>query len=522
MKNYKNINKIKGFTLVEIIITIALMGLVLIGVVSFLRVSGEINDNQTAEFYFQADMRDAMLQIEDKIKKAGAIFTVPPRLFDDEDNRDKEWSYIGVPKSGVNKDKICLITYDEKNKKWLETPFTEESDDVSYGMKIEKPEKSSESRILSKIVNYSIQGAPSKAGVIQTSLMRELSTSTEVLAAAFVGDKSNDDEEPSAIAFKKTSKQALARPTLNILVDASESMNYQMHDDSTGHPSRMELTKDTITNLLDALRTNSSGKITMNVSIIDYAQFADIMGKDKSTNGYNDLQDEMSKISTVVSELAANRYVEYFYAPSVTEMGAGHIYRLQRTGEANIADALRLAYNNILAKNPVSSTSSKSKGENNYIILFMDGPPTEAVYNNYHEKAIFSDYTAIKVSKGYSILNNSFIIKNNKSAAQNSAVEQISHFNDEFKSKEINVKYFIVAIGPPSSKLVQSATELKNEMNKFSLDNKTPDPTVDDVDSAYYYEAQNKIQLKKIIKQINEEIIKDYWQLNGPQEPEKP
>ncbi len=504
----------KAFTLSELIIVIVLLGLVLIGAGMFLRTSSKISNKQTNEFYFQQDMRDAMLIIDEKVKKSSAVFTVPPRMFDNEDDRDTDWSYIGVPTNGINKGKVCILSYDETNSMWKENPLTSDSNDTSYNLKFEKP---SASNLNSKILSYSLEGTPiNEDGTLQTSLLRSLSTSTEVLSAAFVGDMSNASEEPVALAYRTGIKESPKKASLTIIVDASISMGYVMSADNEGSPSRMDTLKTALNNLIDGLAENNNEEIELNISIIDYAQFATIMGENNSTLGYNNLQDDLPKIKKIITDLSRDRKVQYLYKKKVDIMGPNAKERKDRIKSTNIADGLRLAYNTIINYSNLSGDHLK---EQKYLILFMDGFPTEYVYNEktddyYYGDGIFNNYVSKDIStsldRAYGALDNQFIIDTrrgyNKDGdyklwdyySRDCAVAQVNHF----KSKLPNLKSYIVAIGVTEGRRVDSATELSMAMTG----------------SNDYFEAENEADLNNAIEEIKKEISFDFWHLNGPKE----
>ena len=96
MKNVK-----KGFTLIELIVVIAIMGLIGGSVTGLLIFGLDIFGLANRDFQMQTDVRMALEDTSKLVRFAKAMFAVP-----DVDYKDVEWNYIGL-----NEDSTMIVNY---------------------------------------------------------------------------------------------------------------------------------------------------------------------------------------------------------------------------------------------------------------------------------------------------------------------------------------------------------------------------------------------------------------------------
>ncbi len=490
--------KMRGFTLLEMLVTVVIVGLVLVGVTSFLKNSADVSAVQNDEFYFQSDMRDSMRIIDYTIKKSSAVFTVPDRMFNDPAKRDEDWSYIGVPVDGGNKGKVCILKYDGKIQNWVESPITKNTDDIMYSIEFEKPANTGDEQ---KLLSYKLSGQPMKNGT-KTRKAKTLETETEVLSASMVGNKSKPTEISIALAFRDGKKDNPKRASLTVVVDVSNSMK----DIMDGGKSRMQILKEALKKLMDGLNATSSGEINLSVCIIDYSYYATILGEEESNLGFYELAKEKDKVDHLIDDVSYDRDVKFSYYSNMA--GYYVLSKRGRWGATNTADGLRLAYHVI---DDYVKFNGGHGDDPNYLILFMDGAPTAHTFLSggayYYGDKRFDNYVAFQEDgKGYlnSILSRSIWcncdpnVPSTFTEAQKATIETIKKLNPKFA----NLQSFLVAVGASDADRQKSCAAINTAMNG----------------NANYYEAEKPDQLDKAIVDIRDKISFNFWHVNGPRE----
>ncbi len=392
MNNYR---KKLGFTLVEMIITVVLLSLVLIGVGSFLRTTGDLSEMQNDEFYFQSDMRDSMKVIEENIKKSKAVFAIQEKDFLGTDDKplDKDWTYVGVSKTGVNEGQVCIFKHNGTN--WEETPLTSGKGGVKYTLVFDKPFAEGAGQ---KTLTYTLTGIPDE----NTDLRRSLSTSTEVLSAFTIVDRSKEDdtvetevdihdadgnvtgtetiEVPKhgfsvAIAFRTGEVELPDKPlgSITFVVDVSGSMRFEMEKEqnaSSSDQTRMFYVNRALKDMINSLDVN---QVNVDISIVDFAEYANCLKIDGKK--YTSLKDKSQKIRDSIDLVSPDRWLSSPHR--------------KRAGGTNIGDGLRLAYANLQKHN---LTSSSSVPVTDYVILLTDGlPGNRTMKKNTIDKPYFGD-----------------------------------------------------------------------------------------------------------------------------------
>ncbi len=340
-------NKKNGFTLIELMITLLLLGMVVAVIAGFFLQSNKMSETQKGEFYFQSDMRDAMALIEEKVKKSSAIFAVKSKDFQGGDNgMDKDWEYIGVATDGENKGKVCYFNF--KDGDWKQIPLTTSGKEIVYSLEFYKKNKKGSGQ---KKLTYKLTGTPVEKGTPNEKLMRFLSTETEVLTAFTVVDWGTEDDRAVAIAFKSGEIKFNGLASITFVVDTSNSMTGWIKN---GGRPRDEVLRDAIHEMVDWLHAHAVKGENMEVSIVEFSDYATCFRTDDDQDGFYSLKDEMPALNNVIDQLDPILNRKY-----------------NKLGGTNIGDGLRIAYQNVIErkKKPNFETSI------NYVVLVTDGLP---------------------------------------------------------------------------------------------------------------------------------------------------
>ena len=103
--NQKKFSAEKGFTLIELVLSIALMGFVILTAVSLLNLSSTALLNTEVETGIVRENAEFAAQLDSAIRVSGTAFTVPQRSFI-EANLTAGWNYLGLME-GVNIPNYC-------------------------------------------------------------------------------------------------------------------------------------------------------------------------------------------------------------------------------------------------------------------------------------------------------------------------------------------------------------------------------------------------------------------------------
>ena len=102
--------KKRGFTLVEVVIVVVLVGFIMLIGGNLLDLSVRSLRDSISEFKFQSDVRFAAGWATSRIRFATAVFTVPEGSFRD-DNLDDGWNYYGVEQTTVGSSPASRIMH---------------------------------------------------------------------------------------------------------------------------------------------------------------------------------------------------------------------------------------------------------------------------------------------------------------------------------------------------------------------------------------------------------------------------
>ncbi len=364
--------KNKGFTLIELVIVLVILGMVIAIITGFPIQSAKFSGSHHEEYYFQSDMRDAMNRIDDRIKKADAVFAVQRKDFlgggkagakkTPYEALDQDWSYIGVAEQGQNAGQVCLFEFNEKTSKWKETRLSTGNHKLIFSLVFDKKYKEGARQ---KMLEYELGGTPLDAeGNLDKKLKRYLRTSTEVLNAFTVVNRGNKKDPSVAIAFKSGDRKVNKKAYVTFVVDVSDSMRENiitsqkidtsryLHDKN----SKMAIVHSNMKQMVETLQKSLNAEI----AIVDFAQYATILTEGENNN-FIKVEKNGDKILKKIDELTIERL----------EWKSWGIYN--RPPSTNVGDGLRVAYHNIKKK---IKSSPKGKSQRHYVVLLVDGNPT--------------------------------------------------------------------------------------------------------------------------------------------------
>ena len=253
----KKLNNNKGFTLVEIIIAITLIGLVATITGSMINFSFKAEKRLESEYEIQSEVRLATEVINNAIRNTSVTFLMNSKM---PDTKAADWNYIGLSSDGS---KVIQYTWNGTQKKHDEKTLLHAKDGLKYNLEFSNIEKT-------KLIDYTIGVQP------QNGMKFDVSSS---LAAAnsLAIDYVKDNKNPaSVLAYRlderpKAGKDSKGAVVISMVLDNSGSMDKNLSNGTSGR-SRNNILQEKAKALIDSFPDN------VNLGIFSYATDANNAG----------------------------------------------------------------------------------------------------------------------------------------------------------------------------------------------------------------------------------------------------
>ncbi|MEA5095472.1 MAG: prepilin-type N-terminal cleavage/methylation domain-containing protein [Sedimentibacter saalensis] len=372
--------KTRGFTLIEVILAVALLSFVIIIASNMFFLGNNAQKFTMTEYTLNSDLRKVTEKTNSIVRYSKAVFAVPYTFVDSTDVMDPDWDFLMVSDDGK---RIVTMEYDEVAAKHVEKTVVEEHENLVYELFFEKDTAAKTDNILKYKINaYTTDDDGNKLSPGSPKLVFE--TTVESVNSIQVVDKGTAAAPSIALAYRDDGhtsgkgKNQIAYVT--VIVDNSGSMLANPDGDYRydRRGNRMEYNESRITKLREAL-VGSTGN--PNGGIIN--QFA---------------KEENIFISLVPFSTTAN----YPEPTSYDSSGQRHpIYEvyvedkkdelvdsvdlLRGNGGTNTGDGLRQAYylhDDFRTRMNASGYTVKDTDQvHHYMIMLVDGETTYEVEN---------------------------------------------------------------------------------------------------------------------------------------------
>ncbi len=344
--------KRKGFTLVELIITISIIGLVFVLSGDFVINTFRVPDRTMREYNIQSNMRLVSTKITRIVRDASATFAVY-RV--NHNNLTAGWNYI-IP----SLDRTSVVEYIWNGTTWDSRTVVEPLDGVTYTLAFDKLSPAYADNLLQYDIVATIEGET-----------RTIRSEVEALNSLQVIDRGSSTYPANALAYRSDPRPTQVSDTkaaISFVLDKSGSMAWRMNGSDTANDlstnpdyhSRMKKLRDEANRLIDNLATNPN-------------IYAAIVPFDSNANGtYNMEPVQIGESANSILKTAINALV------------AG--------GGTNTGDGIRRGY----------YTVSQFKEDNptyevmNFMIILVDGVTTfYSAHEVEHPGDQLSDYTFV-------------------------------------------------------------------------------------------------------------------------------
>jgi hypothetical protein len=326
-----------GVTLIELVITIALLSFVLIGVVDMFLLATTTHGKTFDEFNIQSNVRIASQKFNTIIRDSSAVFLLEKEYPDPsmiESYLTEGWNYIML-----NEDKTKLIewAWDEDAKLHKERTLIDAAPNVSYEIVYNKDSAPDEDKLLEYTLDVNVNG-----------VKRTITSQLEGVNTLQIIDRSYGGVA-NAIAYRedpRITNVAVAQAAVSFVVDKSGSMG----DYLTGRTTKLAVLKDEATKMIEGLSSHEN----IYLSISPFATTANSTASENTNK---------------MLHLKSNKNMFINNSNSI-------INKLSANGGTNTGDGMRRGLSTIVEFNDRSENQDKTT--KNFMIILVDGDTTFA------------------------------------------------------------------------------------------------------------------------------------------------
>lgn len=368
----------KGLTLIELLLSLALVSFVIIISTNILMVGMRSQDLSVKEYAVQSEMRIAAEKTNEIVRYSKAVFAVPKSFVSSESTMDPGWSYLMTSLDGR---RIVTMEYDEDLSKHVERTLVNESEGRFYYLSFDKTDSANSDTVIS----YRIYSYKKDQNGQKTDEKLIYETTVETVNAIQIVDKGTETSPSVALAFRNdgqtSGKGKNQIAYITIVIDVSNSMN--LTPSGTGSTSS-ETSSSRISRVRTALygdgTSNGKGIIQMFskeenvfISLVPFANTANFPSPHANTDpsakhpfyeAYNSA--DANTLITSIKDLKADGYRTSLY-------GSGQ-------GGTNTGDGLRRAYylhESFRDRMSELGTPIDEKDQvHHYMMLLVDGETT--------------------------------------------------------------------------------------------------------------------------------------------------
>lgn len=448
-----------GFTLVEVIVAIALIGMVITLAGSFINFSFTSEKKVESEYDLQSEMRLATELLNQSIRNATVTFVMPGSV--SPETIEDDWSYYGVTEDGSE-----FVQYlwtedpDGSNGRHEKKVIISQREGTQYSLLFSNKNQT-------KLVGYDL--------VLQKEDGRSLAVSSTLAAINSVAvDYSSSEENPaSVIAYRtderpKPGENKKVTIVISMVIDDSGSMGYNMNG---GSPSYYNKARKTIMKAkADALIDSFTDNVVLGV--VRFASDANY------PSGLTKLTDESTKIA-VKGTIPTNA-----------------------NGGTNTGDGLRRAYYQL--KSYTKSTPDEEVLY--YIILLTDGNPTFYSHTAGSYKYRYND--KVVSTNDYQVDHRNIDDRGGTGSSDpySNSLNYTKIVGERLlrMDTDMNIRTFVIGFSGVSS-----------EINKAKTIAANCNPVGADIDTLYF-EASSEESLGIAFDAIKEAMLSEYWHIYGP------
>ncbi len=461
----KRISKNAGMTLIEVIVSVALLGLVVTGAYAIINFARLYLQKSQTEYQFQFATRYALQKTSDTIRYSTAVFTIPESSFA-ADNLDSGWDYIGIEDTADGQ-RIVKYTYDSVAGAHFESVLVPAQEGMGYEFVFTKVNPSDEDSLLKFSIRSYPAGSVDEHGdpVAAVTITSEVNSKNSLQ----IIDLSTPPYDPAvAIAFRAEERIQSVVGHVAMVLDTSGSMEQGL-DGYSGHtPRRIDVLKNQATTLI----TNFATEDNIDIKLVPFNTSAN--SSDDAVYAFRNAKIYTSALLTAVNNLSPG-------------------------GGTNTGDGLRRAYWALYNHNHEVGAGVRAS---NYLIVLVDGVTTfGSVISNTNRNFVTGDGA---VNEGY-LDRSPYDTAHGQIAGNGSNLDNTwgTPYVNTIGTGEISgfAKVYVIGFSAVSSDL--------NSVNNIAAACGALPENV--------YTASSSTALADVFDAVRQDIVNDLWYLQGPQ-----
>lgn len=320
-----------GFTLLELMVVLAIIGLIITSVFSMLMFGYNVFGMTSKDYAVQSSVRLAMEQIGNKVRDSKAVFAVPDATF-----KDEQWNYLTVDDEGKT-----VVSYEWNGTGWDKVVILGPFDDVTFDIVFTKENTMSKDNTLKMYIEAYVNGGSTQRFDILAGY--------QALNALQVIDYGTLTKPAKALAYRGDDfhyENMKIHVNVSLVLDTSGSMD----DLTPDGQKRITAMKSAAKALITGFASNNNNYVDIQISLVEFNTTAD--------NPYDFMSAKNSALTTNVDNLCGG---------SADNCEGG----------TNIGDGLRRA--KYLSLNKINQINDFYAGKpdefiiKNYVILLTDG-----------------------------------------------------------------------------------------------------------------------------------------------------
>lgn len=459
MKTHRKNNN-SGFTLIELVVVIGLLGLITTMVFTIFGFGNRILDESRREFKLQTASRLTLMNTSNIIRYSTAVFTVPESSFR-EDNLDEGWDYIGIHNveisPGVTGQEIVRYTYNSVTGTHNAKVLIAAEEDVAYKFVFTKVNPMEVDSLLKFSIQCFRDGVLDEFGDPASTL--DIISEVESINSLQVVDLSTPTDPAVAIAFRLQDRPMNVVGHVAMVLDKSGSMADALdgHSPWGSEESRMDILKREARNMIN----NFALEHNIDVSIIPF-------------------------------ETTANDAHDFLNAKTQTSDLRSIISGLNAYGGTNTGDGLRRAYWKLYNANHIPGVTVS-----NYVIILVDGVTTYATLVS------SSNWSVYKANDGD--------VANTDRAAYGGQIVGNGSSLDPYGTAYVNQMGTLLRTGSFAKAYVIGFSSINSELNSVN-----DIATACGAPSSRVYRVGTADDLNVVFEEIRQDIVNDLWYLQGP------
>lgn len=321
---------IKGFTLVEMIVVVALIPVIIGVAFSILNFGRTVHQRIIDDYILQSSIRNTLEETNRIVRYSNAMFAIPESRFY-EGNLDSGWDYFGV---SDDKSQIVQYRWDGTQGDHEKRVIVDTQQGLLYNFVFEKINPHDEDSLLRFFIEVSVDGGAFKRMDIESEL--QAFNSLQII------DYGSGTDPATAIAYRTDDRPESIVGHITMVLDVSGSMNRNLSGSESGPASSRRVY---------ILREEAKRMIN---------EFA---------------QEDNIDISLIPFSTSANNPMPFRNARTQTASLLNDVDSLTAVGGTNTGDGLRRAYWQLRQHN---STLPQGVTASNYTIILVDGVTTFA------------------------------------------------------------------------------------------------------------------------------------------------